>query len=143
LQNGSVQGEAADVMCPLYVAGLIGPGQSPLKARFAAVRVRVADEPPQRIGDNGMQHMPGDEVWLVGEGRASGQQKYYLANLPTDTGLKTLAATIKALGLRAGSPAARVRTRPRPLRRPLMARLHPMRRHDHLLQRLRLAAASG
>ncbi len=70
--------------------------KGPLKARFAAVRVRVADGQPQRIGDKGMQHMPGEEVWLVGERRASGEQKYYLANLPAETGLKTLAATIKA-----------------------------------------------
>jgi SRSO17 transposase len=70
--------------------------KGPLKARFAAVRVRVADGPPQRIGDKGMQHMPGDEVWLVGERRASGEQKYYLANLPANADLKTLAATIKA-----------------------------------------------
>ncbi len=67
-----------------------------MKARFAAVRVRVADGTPQRIGDKGMQHMPGDEVWLVGERRASGERKYYLANLPADADLKTLAATIKA-----------------------------------------------
>ena len=67
-----------------------------LKARFAALRVRVADGEPQRIGDKGMQHMPGEEVWLVGERRASGEQKYYLANLPADADLKTLAATIKA-----------------------------------------------
>src|SRR6187551_1321235 len=32
-----------------------------LKARFAAVRVRVADGPPQRIRDKGQQHLPGDE----------------------------------------------------------------------------------
>jgi SRSO17 transposase len=70
--------------------------KGPLKARFSAVRVRVADGPPQRIGDKGMQHMPGEEVWLVGERRASGEQKYYLANLPAEAGLKTLAATIKA-----------------------------------------------
>ena len=44
----------------------------------------------------GMQPIPGDEVWLVGEPRASGEQKYYLANLPADADLKTLAATIKA-----------------------------------------------
>ena len=56
--------------------------KGPLKARFAAVRVRVADGPPQRIGDKGMQHLPGDEVWLVGEQRTSGEKKYYLANLP-------------------------------------------------------------
>jgi SRSO17 transposase len=67
-----------------------------LKARFAAVRVRVADGPPQRIGGKGMQHMPGEEVWLVGERRASGEQKYYLVNMAADADLKTLAATIKA-----------------------------------------------
>ena len=67
-----------------------------LKARFAAVRVRVADGPPQRIGAKGMQHMPGEEVWLVGERRTAGERKYYLANLPANADLKTLAATIKA-----------------------------------------------
>src|SRR6266576_2220615 len=50
-----------------------------LKARFAAVRVRVADGPPQRIRDKGQQHLPGDEAWLIGEHRMSGEKKYYLA----------------------------------------------------------------
>jgi SRSO17 transposase len=67
-----------------------------LKARFGAVRVRAADGPPQRIGDKGQQHLPGDEAWLVGEHRISGEKKYYLANLPATTDLRTLAATIKA-----------------------------------------------
>jgi SRSO17 transposase len=67
-----------------------------LKARFAAVRVRVADGPPQRIRDKGQQHLPGDEAWLIGEHRMSGEKKYYLANLPANTNLRTLAATIKA-----------------------------------------------
>ena len=67
-----------------------------LKARFAAVRVRVADGPRQRIGDKGQQHLPGDEAWLIGEHRTSGEKKYYLANLPAKTDLRTLAATIKA-----------------------------------------------
>jgi SRSO17 transposase len=67
-----------------------------LKARFAAVRVRTADGPPQRIRDKGQQHLPGDEAWLVGEHRMSGEKKYYLANLPAGTSLRTLAATIKA-----------------------------------------------
>ena len=40
--------------------------------------------------------MPGEEAWLVGESRASGERKYYLSNLPAETDLKTLAATIKA-----------------------------------------------
>jgi SRSO17 transposase len=67
-----------------------------LSARFAAVRVRVADGPPQRIRDRGAQHMPGDEVWLIGERRASGERKYYLSNLPIGTPIKVLARTIKA-----------------------------------------------
>jgi SRSO17 transposase len=67
-----------------------------LKARFAAVRVRVADGPPQRIRDKGQQHLPGDEAWLIGEHRMSGEKKYYLANLTAKTDLRTLAATIKA-----------------------------------------------
>src|SRR5262249_38010617 len=67
-----------------------------LKARFAAARVRVADGPPQRIRDKGQQHLPGDEAWLIGEHRMSGERKYYLANLPAKTDLRTLAATIKA-----------------------------------------------
>jgi SRSO17 transposase len=67
-----------------------------LQARFAAVRVRVADGPPQRIRDKGQQHLPGDEAWLIGEHRISGEKKYYLANLPAKTDLRTLAGTLKA-----------------------------------------------
>jgi SRSO17 transposase len=67
-----------------------------LSARFAALRVRIADGSTQRIGDMGNQHMPGEEAWLVGERRAGGERKFYLANLPGDTSLRALAATIKA-----------------------------------------------
>ena len=67
-----------------------------LKARFAAIRVRTADGSPQRIRDKGQQHLPGDEAWLIGEHRTSGEKKYYLANLSAATDLRTLAATIKA-----------------------------------------------
>jgi SRSO17 transposase len=67
-----------------------------LKARFAAVRVRIADGRPQRIWDKGQQHLPGDEAWLIGEHRVSGEKKYYLANLPARMDLRSLAATIKA-----------------------------------------------
>jgi SRSO17 transposase len=70
--------------------------KGPLRASFAAVRVRVADGPPQRIRDNGHQHRPGEEAWLVGEQRRSGERKYYLSNLPADAELRTLAAAIKA-----------------------------------------------
>lgn len=67
-----------------------------LKASFAAVRVRVADGPPQRILDKGRQHLPGEEAWLVGEHRPSGERKYSLSNLPVDADLQRLAATITA-----------------------------------------------
>ena len=46
--------------------------------------------------DNRMQCMPGDEVWLVGERRSTGEQKYYVSNLSAGTTIKMLAATIKA-----------------------------------------------
>src|SRR5262245_361451 len=38
----------------------------------------------------------GDEAWLIGEHRMSGEKKYYLANLPANTDLRTLATTIRA-----------------------------------------------
>jgi SRSO17 transposase len=66
--------------------------KGPLAAAFAALRVRPAEGPQLRNG----WHLPGDEVWLVGEHRASGERKYYLANLPAGTPLEELAATIKA-----------------------------------------------
>jgi SRSO17 transposase len=66
--------------------------KGPLRAEFAALRVRVADGPAAARG----QHLPGDEAWLVGEHRASGERKYYLANLPPDAPLERLAALIKA-----------------------------------------------
>ncbi|MFG1454742.1 IS701 family transposase, partial [Xanthobacter sp. V2C-8] len=70
--------------------------KGPLSARFAACRIRIADGPPQRIHDKGQQHMPGEEAWLVGEWRSSGERKYYLSNLPAGAGLRKLAAAIKA-----------------------------------------------
>jgi SRSO17 transposase len=66
--------------------------KGPLRAEFAAVRVRVADRPVAARG----RHLPGEEAWLVGEHRASGERKYYLSNLPPDTTLERLAALIKA-----------------------------------------------
>jgi SRSO17 transposase len=67
-----------------------------LAGLFAARRVRVADGHKHRIADGRMQCMPGDEVWLVGERRSTGEQKYYVSNLPAGASLKTLAASIKA-----------------------------------------------
>ena len=56
------------------------------------VRVRVGDGP---VWANN-RHLPGDEVWLVGEWRASGERKFYLSNLPPRTTRRVLAGTIKA-----------------------------------------------
>ena len=67
-----------------------------LTCLFAARRVRIADGHKHRMLDNRMQCMPGEEVWLVGERRSTGEKKYYVSNLPANTSLKTLAATIKA-----------------------------------------------
>jgi hypothetical protein len=58
--------------------------------------VRVADGPAVHLRGHANQHLPGDEVWLVGEHRSSGERKYYLSNLPPDTTLKQLASLIKA-----------------------------------------------
>ena len=66
--------------------------KGPLEAEFAMVRVRVGDGPVAARG----RHLPGDEAWLVGEHRASGERRYYLSNLPPDAPLERLAALIKA-----------------------------------------------
>ena len=63
-----------------------------LAARFAAIRVRVADG--ATWANN--RHLPGDQAWLVGEWRTSGERKYYLSNLPPRTSQRALAAAIKA-----------------------------------------------
>jgi SRSO17 transposase len=66
--------------------------QGPLAARCAATRIRVGDG--ETWANN--RHLPGDEVWLVGEWRSSGERKYYVSNLPPRTPLRALAAAIKA-----------------------------------------------
>ena len=117
--------------------------KGPLRAEFAALRVRVADGPVAARA----QHLPGAEAWLVGEHRAAGERKYYLANLTADALLETLAALIKArprpavagrasgngssalrsMGLRTDAPAAQGRAGAGPFRGPLLARPAPPR----------------
>jgi SRSO17 transposase len=63
-----------------------------LAAWFAALRIRVADGAVW--GNN--RHLPGEEAWLVGEWRSSGERKYYLSNLAPRTSVRALAAAIKA-----------------------------------------------
>ena len=71
-------------------------GDDALQPHLAGMLEHDVDGPPQRIRDKGQQHLPGDEAWLIGEHRPSGEKKYYLANLPAKTGLRMLAAIIKA-----------------------------------------------
>lgn len=66
--------------------------RGPLRARFAAVRVVVADGPQASRAE----HLPGANAWLVGERRAHGETKYYLTNHPPSASLRTLARAIKA-----------------------------------------------
>jgi SRSO17 transposase len=132
-----------------------GSRGGPLAAEFAALRVRPAEGAQLRNG----WHLPGAEVWLVGERRPSGERKYYLSNLPAAASLQELAATIKArprpatagrscgggsmalppMGVRAGAPAAQGGAGPRPLRGPELARAAPPR--PAVPARLRLPAA--
>lgn len=66
--------------------------KGPLRARFALLRVRVADGGELHDGS----HLPGDEVWVVGERRSSGERKYYLTNHPAKTTKIEIIRDIKA-----------------------------------------------
>ena len=74
-------------------AGNQGQAELPLRSPAGPASL---DGHRHRMLDNRVQAMPGDEVWLVGERRSNGEQKYYVSNLAPDTSLKVLAATIKA-----------------------------------------------
>jgi SRSO17 transposase len=63
-----------------------------LHARFAAVRVRVADGP--EVAHH--RRLPGEPAWLLGEERAGGERHYYLTNHPAATPLRTLVRAVKA-----------------------------------------------
>ena len=69
-----------------------GGTKGTLAARFAVIRVRIADG--AAWGNN--RHLPGEEAWLVGEWRSSGERKYYLSNLPPRTSRRALVSAIKA-----------------------------------------------
>jgi SRSO17 transposase len=45
---------------------------------------------------HGRQALPGEEAWLIGEYRSTGERKYYPSNLPADCTLKALAVAVKA-----------------------------------------------
>jgi SRSO17 transposase len=110
-----------------------------LSARFAAMRVRVADGPTQRIRDMGAPHLPGEKLWVIGEHRSTGERKYYLSNLPADTPFKQLAAASKARWVcEQAHQQLKEESRPRPLRRTIMGRPPPTR--PDVDDRLRLPA---
>ena len=66
--------------------------KGPLRAKFALLRVRVADGPKGYYGE----HQPGEEVWLIGEKRSAGEVKVYLSNLPREASAKEVIRAIKA-----------------------------------------------
>src|SRR5689334_8209659 len=109
--------------------------KGPLAAQFAAIRVRVGDG--KTWANN--RHLPGDEVWLVGERRSNGERKYYLSTLPSRTSLRARCRHQGTLGLRAGAPATQAGAGPGSLRRAVLDRPAPARPDD--LHGLRLAPA--
>ncbi len=66
--------------------------KGPLRAAFAARRMRIADGPEAA----GAQHLPGEERWLVCEHRTTGERKFHLTSHPANATLEQLAAAIKA-----------------------------------------------
>ena len=69
-----------------------------LAARFAALRIRVADGAvwASWAVKRTNRHLPGKEAWLVGEWRSTGERKFYLSNLSPRISLRVLAAAVKA-----------------------------------------------
>lgn len=66
--------------------------KSPLSARFALARVKLADGPKIAMG----RRLPGhDPLWLICEERAGGERRYYLSNLPASARPLELARLIK------------------------------------------------
>lgn len=61
-------------------------------SRWVAMRVRIADGVPNKRG----LHLPGEEVWIVGEKRRGGAVKYYTTTHSASTPLTHLIRDIKA-----------------------------------------------
>ena len=113
--------------------------KGPLAASFAAVRVRIADGPPQRIHEKGHATHAG-RGGLAGR-RASRLGRAQILSFQPASRRQPQDARRRdqgAMGLRASAPAAQGRTRPRSLRRPILAWPAPPHAHDD--DRLRLPA---
>lgn len=112
-----------------------------LAARFAALRVRVADGAPQRIHDRGTQHLAWAKrcgSWETPALRANASIIFPICRLTLQ--LSSRSCHKSALDLRAGTPVTQGRTRPRPLRRPLLDRTASTCPYDN--DRLRLLAVA-
>jgi SRSO17 transposase len=66
--------------------------KGPLRAKFALVRVRVADGAKGKGG----RRAPGESLWLICEERENGERKYYLSNHPVSTPRQTLVMSVKS-----------------------------------------------
>lgn len=65
--------------------------KGPMRGRFAAAFVRIADG----VGNSVGAHLPGEEVWIVGEQRKGDERKYYACNLPPSATLHDLVEITK------------------------------------------------
>ena len=110
-----------------------------LKARFAAVRVRIADGAPQRQGQR-PAISTGEEAWLIGEHRMSERKNTISPTCREDGPAHRGGHYQGAMDLRAGSPAAKRRIRSRSLRGTILARPSSPCAHDD--DRVRLPPAS-
>jgi SRSO17 transposase len=112
-----------------------------LKARFAAVRVRIADGPPQRIRDKAAASSRGRG--LAHRRTQNVRREEILPRQPTRRdGPANLGCHHQgAMGLRAGPSTTERRTRSRSLRGTILARPSPSCTHDY--DRLRLPPASS
>jgi hypothetical protein len=110
-----------------------------LSARFAAVRIRVADGPAQQIGGRPAQHLPGERPGSSASAGPRARRGTTSPTCPTTPTEDARGHHQGALGVRAGAPAAEGGTRPRPLRGPVLDRPAPPRAHGDA--RLRLPPA--
>ncbi|MFC4455261.1 IS701 family transposase [Deinococcus sonorensis] len=65
--------------------------KGPMRGRFAAAFVRIADGAANGAG----AHLPGEELWVIGEQRANGGCKYYACNFGPSATLHDLVALTK------------------------------------------------
>ncbi|MFC4456555.1 IS701 family transposase [Deinococcus sonorensis] len=65
--------------------------KGPMRGRFAAVFVRIADGAANGAG----AHLPGEELWVIGEERNNGGCKYYACNFGPAATLNDLVAVTK------------------------------------------------